>query len=323
MFRRMIALLLAGACLPLAAHAGTIVVQPSSIPEFKAVYGQVEARDSGLARARIGGTITELRVIEGDMVEAGDVIAVVKDDKIDFQIAAIDAQLLGLNASMKNAEAELDRAERLIKSGATTAQRLDQIRTQTDVVRNQIAATEAQRSVIVQQANEGEVLAPGDGRVLKVPVTRQVVVLPGEVVATIGGGGFFLRLAVPERHAASLDQGSAIRIAAGGQARTGTLARIYPQIENGRVIADVEVEKLDTEFVGARVLVELPIGTRRAIVVPRDALTTRAGIDFVSVAEDGNTVERAVMPGQPLDIDGVPSIEILTGLAAGDVVVTP
>jgi len=321
--RRLIFILLTGACLPFAAQAGTLILQPRSIPEFKAVYGQVEPRDSVLARARIGGTVIDLKVTEGDMVKAGDVIAVVKDEKIDFQIKAIDAQLLGLQASLKNAVGELDRAERLIKSGATTAQRLDQIRTEADVVRNQIAATEAQRSVLVEQASEGDVLAPGGGRILKVPVTRDAVVLPGEVVANIGGGGFFLRLAIPERHAASLKQGSAIRIMAAGAALSGTLAKIYPQIENGRVIADVEVPKLNTQFVNARVLVELPIGDRNAFVIPRNALMTRFGIDFVSVSEGGKTTERTVVAGQPLEIGGVPSIEILTGLAAGDIVVTP
>lgn len=323
MIRRLIPLLLASACLPFQAQAGNLTIQPTSIPELKAVYGQVEAKDSVLARARIGGTIIDLRVTEGDMVKAGDVVAVVKDDKIDFQIKAIDAQLLGLQASLKNALAELDRAEKLIKSGATTAQRLDQVRTDVDVVRNQIAATQAQRSVLTEQLSEGDVLAPGDGRVLKVPITKSAVVMPGEVVANIGGGGFFLRLAIPERHAGALKQGAAIRITAGGSALSGTLAKIYPQIENGRVIADVEVANLDTEFVNARVLVELPIGAREAIVVPRAAMTTRSGIDFVSVSEGGKTVERSVISGQTLDVGGVPSIEILTGLAAGDTVVTP
>jgi RND family efflux transporter MFP subunit len=323
MIRRLIPLLLASACLPFPAQAGSLTIQPTSIPELKAVYGQVEAKDSVLARARIGGTIIDLRVTEGDMVKAGDVVAVVKDDKIDFQIKAVDAQLLGLQASLKNALAELDRAEKLIKSGATTAQRLDQVRTDVDVVRNQIAATEAQRSVLTEQLSEGDVLAPGDGRVLKVPVTRSAVVMPGEVVANIGGGGFFLRLAIPERHSGSLKQGAEIRITAGGAALSGSLAKIYPQIENGRVIADVEVANLDTEFVNARVLVELPIGAREAIVVPRNAMTTRSGIDFVSVSEDGKTVERTVISGQTLDVGGVPSIEILTGLSAGDTVVTP
>ena len=323
MIRRLIPFAIAGTFLSVPALAGTITLEPIAIPELKAVYGRVEARDSVLARARIGGTIVDLRVTEGDMVRAGDVIAVVKDDKIDFQIKAIDAQLLGLQASLKNATAELDRAERLIKSGATTAQRLDQARTEADVVRNRIAATEAERSVLVQQASEGHVLAPGEGRVLKVPVTRHAVVMPGEAVANIGGGGFFLRLAIPERHAAALKEGSDIRITTGGAALSGTLAKIYPQIENGRVIADVEVANLDTEFVDARVLVELPVGMRQAIVVPRAALATRSGVDFVTVSEDGRTVERAVVAGEALDIGGVPGIEILTGLAAGDIVVVP
>lgn len=323
MMHRLLALMLAAAGLPFAAQAGTVVLQSTAIPELKAVYGQVEARDSVLARARIGGTIVDLRATEGDAVEAGDIIAVVRDDKIDFLIKAVDAQLLGLQASLRNAIAERDRAEKLIRSGAVTAQRLDQLRTEADIVRNQIAATQAQRSVLIQQRDEGNVLAPGKGRILKVPVTKDAVVMAGEVVANIGGGGFFLRLAIPERHAASLKQGAAIRITAGGKALSGTLAKIYPQIENGRVIADVEVPDLDIEFVNARVLVELPIGARRALVIPRNALTTRSGIDFVSIAEDGVTVERAVIAGQPLDIGGIPSIEILTGLAAGDIVVVP
>lgn len=305
------------------AQAENLVLKPVAVPEWKAVYGQVEARDSVLARARIGGTIIDLRVTEGDMVKAGDVIAVVKDDKTNFQIKAIDAQLLGLQASLKNARAEFDRAEKLIKSGATTVQRLDQLRTEADVIQNQIAATEAQRSVVLQQQSEGDVVAPGDGRVLKVPVTKAAVVLPGEVVANIGGGGFFLRLAIPERHAASLKQGAEIRIAAEGKSLSGTLAKIYPQIENGRVVADVEVRELDTEFVNARVLVDLPVGSRQALVVPRTALTTRSGIDFVTVSEDGKPVERAVVMGAVIDFGGIAGIEILTGLQAGDIVVTP
>lgn len=306
-----------------AVQAADMTLERVSIPEWKAVYGQVEARDSVLARARIGGTIIDLRVTEGDTVRAGDVVAVVRDEKLEFQIKAVDAQLLGLKASLKNAEAELDRAEKLIKSGATTAQLLEQLRTEADVVRNQIAATQAQRSVVAQQQSEGDVLAPSDGRILNVPVTKASVVLSGEAIADIGGGGFFLRLAIPERHAASLKQGASIRITALGKSLSGTLAKIYPQIENGRVIADVEVGGLDTDFVNARVLVELPIGTRQALIIPRTALVTRSGIDFVTVLENGKPVERAVVAGEVTDIHGTESIEILTGLEPGDIVVTP
>lgn len=315
--------MLALSCMPAPASAGDLTLKATTITEWKAVYGQVEARDSVLARARIGGTVLALQVTEGDIVKAGDVVAVVKDDKIDFQIKALEAQLMGLQASLKNAEVELDRADKLMTSGATTAQRLDQLRTEVDVLRNQIAATQAQRSVVVEQSREGEMLAPTAGRVLKVPVTRDAVVMAGEVVANIGGGGFFLRLAIPERHANFLKPGSVIKINASGTALSGTLAKIYPEIESGRVIADVEVKDLSTDFVNARVLVELPVGERRALLVPSAAVATRSGIDFVTVSEAGKPTERAVVTGEVRTVDGVSTIEILTGLSAGDVVITP
>lgn len=303
--------------------AETLVLAPEIVPEWKAVYGRVEARDLVPARARIGGTVVELLVSEGDAVEAGQRIAVVRDDKIAFQIAAYDAQLRALQAQLDKAEAELARGASLVERGIVTAQRLEQLRTDVDVTRSQIAASEAQRSVVVQQGEEGAVLAPVAGRVLTVPVTKGAVVMAGEPAATIGGGGFFLRLAIPERHARDLVEGAAIRIAAGGAESEGRLARIYPQIENGRVVADVEIGALDRAFVDARVPVEVPVGSREALLVPQAAVATRSGLDFVRVAEGGGAVERAVVPGETVMRDGEAFVEILTGLTAGETIVVP
>lgn len=316
-------LLLAALLAASPALAGTLTLAPTTVTEWKAVYGRVEARDTVPARARIGGLIVDLAVTEGELVKAGQKIATVQDDKIAFQVAALDAQLRALQAQLETAQSELARGQTLVDKGVMTAQRLDQLRTEVDVARNQLAATEAQRSVVVQQGAEGDVFAPGDGRVLTVPVTRGAVIMAGEVVATIGGGGVFLRLAVPERYAASLKQGAAIRINAGGKESAGRLAKIYPQIDNGRVIADVEVDNLDTNFIDARVLVELPIAERSALLVPASAIQTRSGIDFVRVAAGGAQAERAVVTGERTKRADGDYVEILTGLAAGDVVVTP
>lgn len=147
--------------------------------------------------------------------------------------------------------------------------------------------------------------------------------MAGEAVATIGGGGFFLRLAIPERHADALKESAEIRISASGAEMTGRLVKVYPQIENGRVVADVEFGQLDTAFIDARVLVEMPIGTRATLLVPLSALATRSGLDFVRVRQDGRDVERAVVPGETVRRDGVVFVEILTGLAAGETIVVP
>ncbi|MCO5161487.1 MAG: efflux RND transporter periplasmic adaptor subunit [Mesorhizobium sp.] len=314
---------LAAALAATSALAGVFEVTPTSTTEWKSVYGRIEARDLVPARARIGGTVAELLVTEGDLVTQGQKIAVIRDDKLAFQVAAIDAQLAALAAQLARAEAELARGQALVDKGVVTAQRLDQLRTDVDVTRNQIAATEAQKSVVVQQEAEGDVLAPAAGRVLTTPVTRNGVVMAGEAVATVGGGGFFLRLAVPERHAGGLKEGAAIRVTTGGGEMSGQLAKIYPQIENGRVIADVEVADLDTAFVDARVLVELPVGERQALLVPASALVNRFGIDFVRIGTDAGEAERAVVVGDRIERDGVAMVEVVTGIAAGEKVVVP
>ena len=304
------------------ARAEPLNLAPVEVTEWKAVFGRIEARDRLPARARLGGTLTELSVKEGDVVAAGDRLGLIVDDKLQFQLTAIDAQGESLAAQLANAEAELKRGEDLLARGVTTAQRLDALRTQVDVIKGQIAAVQAERAVVEQQAADGAVLAPTDGRVLDVPVAMGAVVMPGEVVASLGGGGIFLRLAVPERHATTLREGDTIRIDGPDGPQEGRLERIYPQIENGRVVADVSVEGLPDSFVDARVLVRLPVAKRAALVVPETALVTRSGLDFVGVYGGKGIALRAVVLGERHVIDGVAVVEVLTGLRAGDAVET-
>lgn len=304
---------------PLPLSAGTLTLTPTEITEWKAVYGQVEAKDSVAARARIGGIVVDLAVTEGDLVEAGQHLATVQDEKLAFQIAALDAQIRAIESQLATAKAELERGQSLISRGVVTRQQLDQLQTSVDVATNTLASTRAQREVVVQQSSEGEVLAPGAGRVLTVPVTRGAVVLAGETVATIGGGGFFLRIAIPERHAAALTEGSEIRINANGTLSSGKLVKIYPEVSEGRVIADVAVDNLASDFVGIRVLVEVPVGTRAALIVPKAAVTSRSGLDFVTVLDNGAPIERIVI----LDGGHDDTVEVLTGLKAGDEVLLP
>ena len=298
-----------------------LTIERTTVTEWKAVYGRIEARDRIPARTRLGGTMVQLDVIEGSTVAAGQVLARVVDEKLNFRLVALDAQLQALASQLDNAKIELTRGEELLQRGVTTAQRLDGLRTQVEVLTSQIAAVRADRRVVEQQVSEGTVLAPIAGRVLDVPVAAGAVVLPGEVVAMIGGGGFFLRLAVPERHAGFMQEGTAIVIEEKDATRNGHLAQIYPQIENGRVIADVEVPGLSDAFVGARVLVRLPMAEREAFLVPAATIITKSGLDFVQVISADTPVLRTVLLGQRHFVRGEEMVEIVTGLTAGDQVV--
>lgn len=310
---------------PLGAQAQTpapFVVAPAEVTDWKAVYGRVEAKDTIPARARLGGTLIALSVSEGDQVQAGQPLGTIVDEKISFQLSAIDAQIAALESQLANAQTELKRGEELKTRGVVTSQQLDALRTQVDVYSGQIEAQRASRKVTAQQATEGEVLAPISGRVLDVPVAMGAVVMAGETLATIGGGGFFLRVSVPERHAGAMAEGDAIAIETAAGPREGRLAKVYPLIENGRVTADVEVPELDAEYVDARVLVRLPLAKRQAIVIPAALMRTHAGLDFVTVAQDGGaTLVRSVVPGARSVVDGVEMVEIVTGLMGGETLV--
>lgn len=301
------------------AHSETLTISPQPITEWKAVYGVVETRNRVPARARISGTIVELDVSEGDIVTEGQRIALVKDDKLEFQLAALDAQISALQARLKTAAEDLVRGEQLIKRGTITAQRLSLLQSQVDILNGEIRGVEAQQLVIDQQVSEGEVLSPEAGVVLSVPPAKGSVITPGESIAVIGGGGVFLRLSVPERHATSLNQGDEISMSEG---QTGRLVKIYPQIENGRVLADVEVTDLDDRFVGRRVPVRLPVGTRNALMVPQTAVSMQGGIDFITIQVNETPLRRAVVLGAEVTLDDAIWVEVLTGVAAGDALVT-
>ncbi len=165
-------------------------------------------------------------------------------------------------------------------------------------------------------------LSPVAGRVLDVPLTKGAVVMPGELVAVVGGDGTFLRIAVPERHAAALEAGDKIMISEGETDREGTLARVFPLIEGGRVVADVEIEGLPDSYVGARMLVRLPVGEREALLVRKADVVTRAGLDFIGVKRTEGTALRSIVLGAVQAMDGVEMVEVISGLAAGDIVVS-
>lgn len=315
------------------AMAAEFVVRPITMPDMKAVFGRVETTRVVPARARIGGSIRAVRVSEGAEVREGDALATVVDDKLALELNAATARIDALASQLDNARLELDRAQQLLARGAGTQARLDQARTQFDVVVNQVAAAQADKTVIEQRAREGEVLAPAAGRVLSVPVTPGSVVMAGEEIARIASGHYYLRLLLPERHAAGIRQDATVRIGRRGlspavsggvgETRPGRIVKVYPEIANGRVIADVEVDGIGDYFVGERTLVWIPVGQRSVIAVPSQAITTRHGIDYTRISSDNGPREVAVIVGEALHTPDGPRVEVLTGLRDGDRIVMP
>jgi multidrug efflux system membrane fusion protein len=315
-------LLFAAATGASAAIAGETTVHIAPIDDMKAVVASVEPVHQLVARARIGGTVTSLKIKEGDTVAAGAEIASVADQKLFLQMQALDQRIRSQQAQRDKAKADFDRAQELLRRGVSTKVMFDQAKTALDVAERNLSAIQSDRSVIEQQAAEGSVKAPGPGRILTIPVSVGRVVMPGETIATLAEDNYILRLQLPERHARFMRAGDRVEIGERG-VNTGAGARqegrvriVYPEIQGGRVIADVDVKGLDNYFVGERARVYVTTGKRDAILAPRAAVYRRAGVDFVKLA---NGAEVVVQTG---DAHGE-AIEILSGLHDGDVVQTP
>jgi RND family efflux transporter MFP subunit len=298
--------------------AGTeepFVVAPTMVGDEKAVFATVESANVVPARVRTGGTVARLAVKYGDHVERGATVATIGDDKLILQVA--------------QTRTDLTRAESLFERGTIPRARLDEVRTAFNVASNSQRARTAERSVIEQQLAEGNVLAPTSGRVLKVPVTPGTVVLPGEPVALVAEQNFVLRLRVPERHARFLKAGDPVRIGVEELGKSGPLfgviRLVYPQIEDGRVVADAIVEGLGDYFVGERVRVWVSGGERSAFIVPARFVTPRFGVDYVRLMRaEGAAIDAPVQRGRELPRPDMPDgLEILSGLNVGDRLVKP
>lgn len=324
-----ILVVLAAGCLSAGlASAQTLTVAQQTVADEKAVFATVESISVVPARGRIGGTVVQLNVREGDRVTRGQAIASIGDEKLVLQMKSLDAQIEALQAQANQAQIDFTRIEGLVERGTLPRVKLDEARTALNVADNGLRARTAERAVVNQQLTEGQVLAPSDGRVLKKLVTVGSVVLPGDPVVTVAQQHFKLRLRVPERHARFLKTGDKIRIDGSelgeGSPKFGVIDLVYPQIEEGRVIADASVEGLGEYFVGDRLRVWVSGGSRPAFVIPASYVMTRFGIDYVKLAQAGRTIDVPVQRGRALPTPSVPDgLEILSGVRAGDQLVQP
>ena len=199
------ALILACAALSgTAAAAGeAFAVEERAIDDLKAVFATVRSTDEIYARVRTGGTIASLAITKGAEVKMGDVLATITDQKLALRMRSLDAQIVGLKSRAETAHAERQRQEQLAEKGYAAGAKLDEARAGSEVASNALKSAEAERQVITQQVQEGEVLAPANGRVLTIPVTAGSVVMPGEAIAKIAANAYVCGLRCPSAMRAS------------------------------------------------------------------------------------------------------------------------
>jgi RND family efflux transporter MFP subunit len=306
-----------------AAESYTVIAV--AVRDEKAVFATVESRHVIAARVRTPGTVIALSVREGDLVDKGQVIAIVVDKRLKDQADALDAQIVGLRVQQAQAVAERDRNRSLLGNGVISQSAMDGLTTAAALATAAVKAREAERSALMEQITQGQVLAPAAGRVLSIPLAVGSVVMSGETLASVAKREMVVRMILPESNAKNLTLGDPVRIDGEGVPNTGSISLIYPHIQEGRVAVDVTIPDSDSYFVGQRVRAWIRSQPRDALAIPAAFLSMRFGVDYARVnLKDGVPIEVPVQPGHTVLLpDRTDFIEILSGLKTGDVLVRP
>jgi HlyD family secretion protein len=257
--------------------------------------------------------------------------------RADAAIAQARSNILQAEANKHQAEAAFERAQELVKSGATSKAIFDEreaaARTADATVtsaRDGLRVSEADKMQIEAQIRYAElrigyteIKAPTEGL-----VSRRSAKLGAVVLATVGDplfriiskGELEMAAEVPEIYLPKMTPGMPARIEiAGLRERKGTIRLVSPEVDSATRLGRVRV------FIGDDK--ELRIGTfGRAVIdvaksdglgVPSSAVLSQNDVRSVQVVTDGKVQTRQVSIG--LVAGG--KAEILEGLAEGELVV--
>jgi membrane fusion protein, multidrug efflux system len=277
--------------------------------------GTILALTSITLRNELSGTVRQVTLVPGQVVDAGTVL-------VGLDVSVEQAELEAETAQAELAQTTLARLERLREAQATSQEEVDQARAAREVAVAQIARTQA---IIAKKT----IRAPFRARVGLSDVHPGQYLNEGTELTTLQGvdAAANVDFTVAQAVAAQLRQGEPVAVYTAGEPHPLTArivaidARIDPTTRNAMVRARIPGR---APAPGASVRVEVPVGPETKIVaIPVSALRKGPGGDHVFlIVPDSAGHKRAhvqpVQSGPVLDDDVV----ILSGLTPGQQVAT-
>lgn len=242
-------------------------------------------------------------------------------------------------ALVDEAQAAVNRAKQLLPTRAVTGAEYDTLVAQLkaaqarydsaiNAVAEQVSLIGVRRkelAVAEQQLADATIVAPFDGIVEERRVSPGEYVQLGQPVVTlVRADRLRFTAGVPESKAAPITAGQQVRIRAAGKNEPvmATVSRVSPTVmltsRSVRIEADVANPQLQLQaglFAQAEIVVDADSQT---LAVPAAAVSRFAGVQKVWLVADGKARQQTVRTGR--EADG--KLEILDGLAAGDVIVS-
>lgn len=296
------------------------------------VVGTLAPKFSADVKSEVTATVIDVYVTEWVPVRKGDRLARFDTSEIEATIAALRAGEAQARVGESRARREYERAQQLKEFGLITPQAFDDAKSAVEAAEAATAAAQAQIRTAQARLAKSMLFAPIDGIV----AFRGVNV--GDRVENMGGDSPLFRIvdnrvldltvSVPSTRLADVKVGQAIEFAADalpGRAFTGKVMFINPELDAASRSARVVAEVVNRDgalkggmFAKGRVVIANRDGV---LQVPREALlnwSLEQGTADVFVVKGDSVERRPVTTGA--SADGI--IEVLTGVQAGDQVVT-
>src|SRR5580704_11770808 len=139
-------------------------VRRADVPIHLTGIGTVQAFNSVLVKARVDGQIVKIDFVEGQDVEAGDVLAEIDPAPLAAALAQTQAAKLKDEAQLDNARRDLARATRLAASGNATIQQQDTAHSLVAQLEASVKADQAAIDAAQVQLNYTRIRSPISGR---------------------------------------------------------------------------------------------------------------------------------------------------------------
>ncbi|MBM3831251.1 MAG: efflux RND transporter periplasmic adaptor subunit [Verrucomicrobia bacterium] len=241
-------------------------------------------------------------------------------------------------AALLEAQRQRERIRELTKRGISPQSELEMTEANYDIAFNRhLEAVEdiRQRQALLQQRRaeveiarqllvDTRILAPFDGIVQERRASLGEFLNPAAPVVTlVKVDPLRLRVEVPERSAVGVRAGLALRLTTEGDTNRhmGTITRLSPAITelNRMLVVEADIPNVAGALrPGTFVRADIVLAeVEPAVVVPKSALITFAGIEKVFLVKDGKAVEKNVTSGRR---EGN-FIEVVGGVKPGDTVV--
>ena len=325
-----------GACLvafsPFASsvEVPTVAVQARQIGASYSLDGVIQAVKQSTVAAQAAGRIATLQVKAGDKVRAGQILATIDDRDANAAAQRSQAQINQADAEMGNARAQLERTKDLQSKGFVSKAALDTAQAQFNVTAaaHEQALAGAKQTALAQGFTR--VTAPFDGWVLQTFAEAGDLALPGKPLLTVYAPQPLRAVVQVPTSRTQLVRAATQTLVQVGQSQE-VVRGIVPVSKSAVPSADPVSQTTEWRFElaaqdavnllpGQQVQVQFskPQGDSPAkLMLPLQAIVRRGELTAVYVVTGNMFALRAVRVGVN---QGGDAAEVLSGLAAGDVV---